>query len=130
MVDLSHLDSKYFIDETVYNCPFCNRRSVAYSVCSQNAFGWTDRETCYIYRVQCHSCYGISMHLSFEEIALSQAFRGSQFAPFQFIIKDGEDLDSKFFYSVPTSFLGMDNKIPKYLSLYIPVVALVEAKDW
>lgn len=26
MDDKSHLDNKYFIDPTVYNCPFCNRR--------------------------------------------------------------------------------------------------------
>lgn len=24
MPDLSHLDRKYFIDDKVYNCPFCN----------------------------------------------------------------------------------------------------------
>ncbi len=28
MSDLSHLDDKYFIDEYVFNCPYCNRNNV------------------------------------------------------------------------------------------------------
>jgi hypothetical protein len=32
MPDLSDYDDKYFIDANVYNCPFCKRRHVSYSV--------------------------------------------------------------------------------------------------
>ena len=30
--DHSHLDTQYFIDRYVFNCPFCNRRNVSYWV--------------------------------------------------------------------------------------------------
>jgi hypothetical protein len=32
MEDYSYLDKQYFIDSTVYNCPFCNRKNVVYKV--------------------------------------------------------------------------------------------------
>lgn len=52
------------------------------------------------------------MHLSFEDIdysSLGYANRNS------FKLEKGEELDHKFFYSVPTSFFALDNRIPKVL---------------
>jgi hypothetical protein len=51
------------------------------------------------------------MHLSFEEIPVYNPF-GSRY---RFKIDEGEDLDEKFFYSVPTSFFALDQRIPKIL---------------
>lgn len=104
MEDESFLDSKYFIDADIYNCPFCNRRHVKYSNKGYEVFNWSKEKTCAIWRVQCNSCEKISMHLTFIDIKHPQS--GSRF-------KDGVDIDSAFFYSVPTSFFVIDRRIPK-----------------
>jgi transcription elongation factor Elf1 len=113
MPDLSALDKKYFIDASVFNCPFCNRRNVAYSLFRPDSFDWTEDKKCYIYRVLCHSCQQISMHLSFEEIKVTQKW--GMASGYVFEITEDVDLDSKFFYSVPTSFFVLDERIPKVL---------------
>jgi hypothetical protein len=51
------------------------------------------------------------MHLSFEEIAI-QNYSSSYY---RFIIEENEDLDEKFFYSVPTSFFSLDVRIHREL---------------
>jgi hypothetical protein len=115
MADLSELDSRYFIDQYVYNCPFCNRRNVSYSVFGRYPFDWTPTKECFTYRVQCHSCKCTSLHLSFDKIEIHQVYSGGQTAPHRFIIEEGESLDDKFFYSVPISFFVLDDRIPRVL---------------
>jgi len=109
MPDESHLDSKYFIDAHVYNCPFCNRRNVSYSLESLQSFDWTDGKKCYLYFAACSSCGGKSMHLSYEEIATYNALYGGQY------LFHVDDIDSKIFYSVPTSFFVLDSRIPSVI---------------
>jgi hypothetical protein len=99
------LDDKYFVDPHVYNCPFCNRRHVAYTVVDKAKFNWTEGKPCYVYFVQCDSCQNTSMHLSYEDIAVQQYSHA--------FAEDATDLDSKFFYSVPTSFFVLDPAIPR-----------------
>jgi len=110
-MDDSRLDSKYFIDEFVYNCPFCNRRNVSYRISGKYSFDWTPEKKCYIYFAFCTSCVHESMHLSFEDIAI----HGAASIKYRFEITKGEELDNKFFYSVPTSFFSLDKRIPKIL---------------
>jgi hypothetical protein len=113
-MDNSQLDNNYFIDQYVYNCPFCKRGNVTYIVENRKIFDWTDEKPCYIYIAACGSCGNRSMHLTFEDInyqGLGYANRN------RFAIEEGEDLDSKFFYSVPTSFFALDKRIPKVLRL-------------
>ncbi len=111
MSDMSYLDKKYFIDNHVYNCPFCNRNNVTYSFRSYNTFHWNNDKTCYIYFITCNSCHHVSMHLSFEDIT-NEKTRGSYT---NLAIIPGIDIDSKIFYSVPTSFFVLDERIPKIL---------------
>ena len=47
MSDESHLDGKYFIDGYVYNCPFCTRRNVGYTVYDTFRFNWTETRVCW-----------------------------------------------------------------------------------
>lgn len=119
MPDQSHLDSRYFVDDAVYNCPFCNRRHVAYRVLTRVRFDWTDQKQCYGYIVQCHSCGKKSMHLAFEEISLvgNGIYGGVTVFKFAFEVEvdAGEQLDGSFFYSVPTSFFVLDTRVPKVL---------------
>lgn len=116
MSDQSHLDERYFVDEYVYNCPFCNRRHVSYSIYGIQSFDWTQNKKCYVYFVRCHSCRKRSMHLSSYEIlsARDEIYRN-------WLFKFSDDkgipklIDDFFFYSVPTSFFVMDQRIPKIL---------------
>ncbi len=110
MVDQSYLDKKYFIDNKVYNCPLCNRNNVSYSLLFYEIFNWTASKKCYAHFVLCNSCAKTSMHLSFEEIAdVLQTPNGRP----EFVFKPSIDLDSKIFYSVPTSFFTIDDRIPR-----------------
>jgi hypothetical protein len=51
------------------------------------------------------------MHLSFEDIQMHLI--GTR--KYRFDISKEEVLDNKFFYSVPTSFFSLDNRIPRIL---------------
>ncbi len=119
MADQSHLDQKYFIDTTIYNCPFCNRRHVSYSIYGHTAFDWTDSKRCYVYFVRCHSCKNDSMHLSFSKIDTVHIGQIDGGARWRFYLEEGIDpaefLNSIFFYSVPTSFFVLDARVPNIL---------------
>lgn len=110
MSDHSHLDTKYFIDDTVYNCPFCNRRNVLYKFEYGGRFDWSNSKTCYVYFVECSSCKKKSMHLSYELLVARYA-GGWNYTKFGRDI----DLDSKIFYSAPTSFFVIDERIPRII---------------
>jgi hypothetical protein len=110
MADESHLDLQYFIDNHKYNCPFCNRRHVAYHVFNdRRQFDWSEGKPCYVYFVRCDSCLAVSMHLTFQDL---DTYEAGDSTIRRFKAKAAEDLDSKFFYSVPSSFFVMDNRIP------------------
>ncbi len=119
MPDQSHLDSRYFVDATVYNCPFCNRRHVRYFVYDHEQFDWTDKKPCYCFFVRCGSCGKSSMHLTFQSLKVTQEgdLDEEEFYRFSFEkdVDEGEALDRAFFYSVPTSFFVLDERVPKVL---------------
>lgn len=107
MHDKSHLDQKYFIDNKIYNCPYCNRRNVAYSYSAMHVFDWSNDKECATWYIQCLSCDKKSMHLTYEN--LQQPYCNS------LLFSKDIDIDSKIFYSVPTSFFVIDNRIPKII---------------
>jgi hypothetical protein len=113
MPDQSHLDQRYFIDRNVYNCPFCNRRHVAYVVRATYSFNWNENKKCYVYLIECQSCEKMSMHLSYEGIQTRYQGSDSGGRYEQFVMDEG--LDERFFYSVPTSFFVLDDRIPRVL---------------
>ena len=113
MEDKSYLDKKYFIDKNVFNCPFCNRCNVTYYVTNGITFNWNGDKKCYVYTTQCNSCSKTSMHLSFTDIKIEEfrvpyAMHSALRRRFDY----EDDLDDLFFYSVPTSFFVMDERIP------------------
>ena len=113
MSDQSHLDECYFLESDVYNCPFCNRRHVSYSIVSFTSFDWTERKKCYVYFVRCHSCSNESMHLSFTNIATYP--KTGRRTSWCFRFPSDQRPDSLFFYSVPTSFFILDQRVPHVL---------------
>lgn len=117
MPDQSQLDAKYFVDSRVYNCPFCNRRNVAYVVSSKFRFDWTDSKVCYGYIAQCSSCSNESMHLTFAEVEIKYLGNQGNSPRYRFDVQDDaeQSLDQLFFYSVPTSFFALDDRIPRVL---------------
>ncbi len=110
MQDQSDLDKKYFVDETVYNCPFCNRRNVVYTVENWFQFSWSKDKTCYVYLVECSSCKQVSMHLSYSRILDFERWYGNKHR-----FQEDIDIDSNIFYSQPTSFFVVDKRIPEIL---------------
>jgi hypothetical protein len=119
MPDQSHLDSKYFVDEYVYNCPFCNRRHVAYHLYDMVSFDWSAKKKCSCFFVRCESCGGKSMHLTFENIKVAHIGNVSGNRRFRFAEEDeggpALPLDDLFFFSAPTSFFALDDRIPRVL---------------
>lgn len=115
MPDQSELDERYFIDQFVYNCPFCNRGHVTYHIYGRASFDWTEDKKCYVYFVKCNSCEHESMHLSFQELDTYGV--GTVRGRFDLPEDAGAEplLDEAFFYSVPTSFFVLDKRIPKVL---------------
>jgi hypothetical protein len=105
MPDDSHLDRKYFLKNGTYNCPFCNRRGVPYSIANFFQFDWNDSKRCFGYLIRCRSCQRTSMHLSGKPLARTPT------GDFDALL----DLDDEFFYSVPTSFFVTDDRIPSVL---------------
>ncbi len=117
MADASFLDQKYFIDEHIYNCPFCNRRHVSYRIIDRFDFHWTVDKHCFGYLVKCESCSHQSMHLAFSEVSTRYVgeYVGESVYRYELSDEQRADLDSLFFYSVPTSFFVMDSRIPTKL---------------
>jgi hypothetical protein len=111
--DQSHLDAKYFIDEYTYNCPFCNRRHVSYHLSGKVDFDWKVGKKCYVYFVQCDSCSCTSLHYSYDDIKTE--FLGHVGGQAVYRFDDPGNLDSRIFYSVPTSFFVLDDRIPKII---------------
>lgn len=112
--DKSELDSKYFIDEFVYNCPFCKRGNVKYTAFGGGNFDWANEKECYIYFVRCESCKKVSMHLTYEKLE-TEFLTGRGGFNLRFVLRENDNLDDKFFYSVPTSFFTLDSNIPSKL---------------
>jgi hypothetical protein len=116
--DLSHLDRKYFLDANRYNCPFCNRGSVSYTVLWSQQFNWSAERQAFVYVVQCgeNDCRGRSLHLSnfhFPDPAQRYVARFSK-APDNLAENaefDPTQLDSYFFFHQPTSFFTIDDRI-------------------
>ena len=109
--DKSYLDQKYFIDSSVYNCPFCNRRNVSYILTAHLKFDWGADKECYVYVAKCFSCRKSSLHLSYVDmfVVSGNDRRGNSYGRFA---EDIEDIDSAIFYSVPTSFFTIDKRVP------------------
>ncbi len=119
MPDQSHLDAQYFVDEYVYNCPFCNRRHVAYEIYGHVSFDWTEKKKCTCLFVACESCGRKSMHLSYAPPNLRNLGNSGQGNRYRFAEQDKAApprvLDDAFFFSVPTSFFSLDDRIPRVL---------------
>jgi len=110
MNDQSELDKKYFIDDTVYNCAFCKRRNVKYTLENHFQFNWSKEKDCHVYLVKCSSCEKISMHLSYEDIIDKK-----RKIEWKNVFLKNIDIDAKMFYSVPTSFFVTDSRIPSII---------------
>ena len=107
MQDFSHLDQKYFLDTEVYNCPFCNRNNVHYEIVDEFVFNWNEKKLCHGFIARCSSCKKKSMHLSY----IKMTYEGQ----YGYHMDDKKDIDNYIFYSAPTSFFVLDNRIPKII---------------
>lgn len=135
--DRSHKDKQYFIDGSTYNCPFCKRRQIKYKITDRGFYNSSNTKTVYFYLVCCEDCRRTSFHLSEYDLKThdSRSYREHTFAyPIKELVskvtesdarsttvendirhEDGntKELDDVFFYSQPTSFFTIDERIPK-----------------
>lgn len=123
MADQSNLDKKYFIDHKKYNCPFCNSRSVVFTVEGREEIDWSDDKKAWIYRVTCGGCGKTSLHLSHYKFSDLHYQYGGYAPHFQNKPEDQEgndvenydssNLDEFIFYHQPTSFFTINSLIPE-----------------
>lgn len=117
--DQSHLDRKYFIDKYKYNCPYCNRKSITYSVNEEFSFDWSNDRRVFGYLVECggDDCSKISLHLSNFSIEIRNE---ALLAVHQVDEKNGNktlksvndlEIDDLFFYHQPTTFFTLDSRV-------------------
>jgi len=104
MPNMSFLDKKFFTGSDTYNCPFCKRNNVYFSLENKFTFQWTEKKMCYVYFVKCRSCDNTSMHLSYEEISANKN---------GWLHFTTGSIDEHVFYSAPNSFFVIDIRIPK-----------------
>ncbi len=131
---VSHKDKKYFIDGSIYNCPFCKRGNVSYIIIDQGSFDNSNTKTAHFYIIQCTDCGKESFHLS--EYKLDTRSYGHTAKKFTFPPKqvkvnllserpsstikdifdrDGnhvQELDDAFYHSQPTAYFTIDERIP------------------
>lgn len=109
MPDMLDLDKKYFIDNTVFNCPFCHRGNVSYVITAKIPFDWNNKKICWVYIAKCLSCGKRSMHLSYDDFDIFEIT--IEYKSYYRFYSELKSLDTKIFYSVPTSYFTIDNRI-------------------
>lgn len=74
------------------------------------SFHWGENKACHGYIVKCDSegCEKKSMHLSFQDLR-----KYSQYDRYSYQFTDGLDIDAALFFSQPTSYFVLDNRIPE-----------------
>lgn len=104
--DESHLDNLYFVDNSVYNCPFCRRRHVAFSIADHGVFDWTAQRKCYYFIARCDSCERKSLHFSAKPLIQTRLHSYELLT---------HDIDEALFASIPSSSFTVDARIPAVL---------------
>lgn len=107
--------SLYFVDSKKYNCPYCNTNKIPYRVIQTTRIDWSNSDKAYVYIVMCTDCYKVSLHLSKELLVKDNKNVIGQ-PPYADHFNDKlVDIDSKIFFSHPTSYFILDSRIPKIL---------------
>lgn len=112
-MDKSEKDNLYFIDETVYNCPFCKRRNVKYSVTDVTIYDDGAKRKIFVYQVKCSDCDKHSLH--FTKSTLFPRGYSNSWSRFEY---EGQ-LDDKFIAHRPAVLHILDADIPSKLKVLI-----------
>ncbi len=121
---MSEVESKYFIDESRYNCPFCKTRSVGYTVVGVANFDEKINNKIQALFIECLQCSKVSMHLSKKNLVFSSDKNFRVLSSYSYyentiryenkidILGDVGDIDDKIVMHIPTSFFTIDERIP------------------
>lgn len=113
-MDDSRLDTKYFIDDTVYNCPYCNRNNIVYKINEKFEYDFSNSKRVTVFLATCSWCDKVSMHTTEDlDIFYQGDVRG--FYKINTGLLSDFDIDSHIFHSQPSSFFTVDERIPKKL---------------
>ena len=61
-VSMGDIESKYFIDDNKYNCPFCKNRGVKYIITGIARFNEKRDKDLYAVFVKCSNFHNVTMH--------------------------------------------------------------------
>lgn len=109
-MDRSEKDSLYFIDSKVYNCPFCKRGNVRYTLTGKTMYEDEHGERINVYQIKCSDCNGHSLHFTKMDL-IDRNETADYLASFKY---DGE-LDDQFIAHRPGVKYVLDADVPKKL---------------
>ena len=110
-MDHSEKDNLYFIDQDIYNCPFCQRRNVKYSVTDTTWYHTGTENIMHVYQVKCSDCDGNSLHFTLDNL-FPTGYNGT-YSRFRY----SGQLDDHFLAHRPAVLHIMDNEVPKKLRI-------------
>jgi len=126
------VESKYFIDHSRYNCPFCKTRSVGYKIVGVANFDEKKDKKMQALFVECFQCGKVSLHLSKKPLVFTndQNFRALTSHSYHEdchhrlersidMLKDAENIDDQVVMHIPTSFFTIDERIPSKFRILI-----------
>ncbi|MBP5534952.1 MAG: hypothetical protein J6Y03_05580 [Alphaproteobacteria bacterium] len=135
MASYSELNSKYFIDNKAFNCPFCGLRNTTYTILAILKYDLNKNKSAKVIFVRCNRCGKVSIHFASCDIQTSwgkdalgviKGFSGSSvwintLNNIDFLNSKNDDsefdidIDSKIYHSIPSSSFTMDERIPRNL---------------
>ncbi|RYX78873.1 hypothetical protein EON76_04135 [bacterium] len=114
--DSAEIDSRYFVDEDTFNCAFCKRNNIPYSIPNYSTFDWSNEKRAQYFTAKCSACNNESLHLTF----VYDLVRYYSSSTGKIILEDDDSLiDDYLIYSQPTSFFTLDASIPRVVRDYI-----------
>lgn len=124
MENNSDLNNKYFIDSNAFNCPFCKLRNATYTIVAAIEYDINNsKKGCAVF-VECNRCHKISLHFIYSDSLATKwsnpkigivynSLTSGFVVDNSRLIKWDDDIDSKIFHSIPSSYFTMDERIPK-----------------
>lgn len=111
-----NIDDRYFVDEDTFNCAFCKRNNIPYSITAWNRFDWANDKKAQLFLAKCSACEKTSLHLTF--CAGLVEYHANNMGRIE-LDDDAELIDDKLIYSQPTSFFTLDSAIPREVREHI-----------
>ena len=113
-VSMGDIESKYFIDDNKYNCPFCKNRGVKYIITGIARFNEKCDKDLYAVFVKCSNCHNVSMHLvKKDNFVRMETYYNSEYYDTDFLTLSNFCSDLRT-YSDKKVIVGTTSELKKY----------------